>query len=112
MSYEKVEQAKKTIIGTKQAVKAIRAGIVTEVIIALDAEERIIDSSNGGQPRNHNVQVTYVDSKDRTWKCMWHSSRCSRGCDYCVIVFVYKAQRLCFYPKNEPPGCVVLQKKK
>ena len=34
MSYEKVEQAKKTIIGTKQTVKAIHAGIVTEVIIA------------------------------------------------------------------------------
>ena len=48
MSYEKVEQAKKTIIGTKQTVKAIHAGIVTEVIIAQDAEERIDYSSNGG----------------------------------------------------------------
>ena len=25
---------------------------------------------------------------------------------FCAV----KAQRLCFYPKNEPPGCVVLQK--
>ena len=48
MSYEKVEQAKKTIIGTKQTVKAIRAGIVTEVIIAQDAEERVIAPVNGG----------------------------------------------------------------
>ena len=48
MSYEKVKQAKKTIIGTKQTVKAIRAGIVTEIIIAQDAEERIIRSSIGG----------------------------------------------------------------
>ena len=42
MSYEKVERAKKTIIGTKQTVKAIRAGIVTAVIIAQDAEERVV----------------------------------------------------------------------
>ena len=40
MSYEKVEQAKKTIIGTKQTVKAIRSGVVKEVVIAKDAEEK------------------------------------------------------------------------
>ena len=64
MSYEKVEQAKKTIIGTKQAVKAIRAGIVIEVIIAQDAEERII-APVMEEAELHNVQVTYVDSREK-----------------------------------------------
>ena len=62
MSYEKVEQAKKTIIGTKQTVKAIRAGIVTEVIIAQDAEERIITPAME-EAKLASIPVTYVDSK-------------------------------------------------
>lgn len=62
MSYEKVKQAKKTIIGTKQTVKAIEAQLVTEVIVAQDAEERII------RPvlvvaELHRIPVTYVDSR-------------------------------------------------
>jgi large subunit ribosomal protein L7A len=61
MSYEKVEQAKKTIIGTKQTVKAIRAGIVTEVIVALDAEERIVTPVTE-EAALHGIQVTHVDS--------------------------------------------------
>jgi large subunit ribosomal protein L7A len=61
MSYEKVEQAKKTIIGTKQTVKAIRAGIVTEVIIALDADERIIAPAME-EAVIHGIQVSHVDS--------------------------------------------------
>ncbi len=43
MSYEKVKQASKTIIGTKQAIKAIRAGQVKELVVALDAEARVTD---------------------------------------------------------------------
>ena len=61
MSYEKVEQAKKTIIGTKQTVKAIRAGIVTEVIIAQDADERITSPAME-EAANHGIRVTHVDS--------------------------------------------------
>ncbi|CAM3241833.1 ribosomal L7Ae/L30e/S12e/Gadd45 family protein [Filibacter tadaridae] len=64
MSYEKVERAKKTIIGTKQTVKAIRAGIVTEVIIAQDAEERIVTPVLE-EAALHSIQVTHVDSKER-----------------------------------------------
>lgn len=64
MSYEKVEQAQKTIIGTKQAVKAIRAGIVIEIIIAQDAEERII-APVMEEAKLHDIQVTYVDSRDK-----------------------------------------------
>ena len=64
MSYEKVEQAKKTIIGTKQAVKAIRAGIVIELFIAQDAEERVIAPAVE-EAKLHDIQVTYVDSRDK-----------------------------------------------
>jgi len=43
MSYERVKQASQTIIGTKQAVKAIRAGQVTELFVALDADNWVTD---------------------------------------------------------------------
>lgn len=62
MSYEKVKQAKKTIIGTKQTVKAIHRGIVTEIIIAQDAEERII-APVLEEARLRDIKVTLVDSK-------------------------------------------------
>ncbi|MEH7383194.1 50S ribosomal protein L7ae-like protein [Bacillus sp. JJ1533] len=43
MSYEKVLQAKKIIIGTKQAVKAIHSNMVTEIVVAEDADRRVIN---------------------------------------------------------------------
>ena len=43
MSYDKVKQASQTIIGTKQAVKAMRAGQVNQLIIALDADSWVTD---------------------------------------------------------------------
>jgi large subunit ribosomal protein L7A len=43
MSYEKVKQASKTIIGTKQTVKALKSGIVQEVIVAKDADDRMTE---------------------------------------------------------------------
>ncbi|AOV06511.1 ribosomal L7Ae/L30e/S12e/Gadd45 family protein [Sporosarcina ureilytica] len=62
MSYEKVKQAKKTIIGIKQTVKAIQAGKVAEVIIAQDIEERItqqlLEVTN-----EYSIPVTYVASR-------------------------------------------------
>ncbi len=64
MSYDKVEQAKKTIIGTKQTVKAIRAGIVTEVIIAQDAEEKVI-APVLEETELHGIQVTHVESREK-----------------------------------------------
>ena len=42
MSYEKVK-ASQTIIGTKQAVKAMHAGLVSELIVALDADNWVTD---------------------------------------------------------------------
>jgi large subunit ribosomal protein L7A len=43
MSYEKVSQAHKIIVGTKQSVKALKNNEVKEIIIAEDAEERITE---------------------------------------------------------------------
>lgn len=64
MSYEKVEQAKKTIIGTKQTVKAIKAGVVKEVVIAKDAEEKLV-ASVLEEAKLQGVQVNYVDSREK-----------------------------------------------
>ncbi|MEE1132358.1 MAG: ribosomal L7Ae/L30e/S12e/Gadd45 family protein [Caryophanon sp.] len=42
MSYERVKTSQ-TIIGTKQAVKAMHAGLVSELIVALDADNWVTD---------------------------------------------------------------------
>lgn len=42
MSYEKVSQAHKIIVGTKQTVKALKLDQVKELVIAEDADSRII----------------------------------------------------------------------
>lgn len=42
MSYEKVSQANKIIVGTKQSVKALLNNEVREIIIAEDADYRIV----------------------------------------------------------------------
>ncbi|WP_313892880.1 ribosomal L7Ae/L30e/S12e/Gadd45 family protein [Psychrobacillus sp.] len=62
MSYEKVKQAQKTIIGTKQAVKAMKIGLVKEVYIALDVDEKIIELARLTAQEN-NVLIHYVESK-------------------------------------------------
>jgi large subunit ribosomal protein L7A len=41
MSYEKVLQAHKFVIGTKQAVKALKEGNVQELIVASDADPKV-----------------------------------------------------------------------
>lgn len=62
MSYEKVRQAQKTIIGIKQTVKAINAGIVTEVVIAQDVEGHLIQQLLEMTARKQ-ILVTYVASR-------------------------------------------------
>ncbi|MED3661698.1 50S ribosomal protein L7ae-like protein [Ureibacillus sp. FSL K6-8385] len=62
MSYEKVKQATKTFVGTKQAVKAIKAGQVKEIVVAQDAEERIT------QPvialaQEKGIPISFVESR-------------------------------------------------
>lgn len=42
MSYEKVSQAQSIIVGTKQTIKALEDGIVREIVIADDADHRVI----------------------------------------------------------------------
>ncbi len=43
MSYEKVSQAQEIVVGTKQTLKALQDGQVRELIIAEDAEPRVVD---------------------------------------------------------------------
>ncbi|WP_057915211.1 50S ribosomal protein L7ae-like protein [Peribacillus muralis] len=61
MSYEKVLQAKSVIIGTKQAVRALKNNLIQEVIIAVDADiyltGRVIETA-----KELDVPITYVDS--------------------------------------------------
>ena len=61
MSYEKVIQAKSVIIGTKQAVKALKNNLIQEVIIADDADiyltGRVVETA-----KELDVPITYVDS--------------------------------------------------
>ncbi|WP_239457196.1 hypothetical protein [Planococcus versutus] len=41
MSNEKVKQTTEVIIGTKQTVKALKSGIVPEIIVTNDANDRM-----------------------------------------------------------------------
>lgn len=67
MSYEKVSQAYNVIVGTKQAIKALKNGEVKEVVVADDADQRVtnklIQTANELQ-----VPVTKVDSMKKLGK--------------------------------------------
>ncbi|WP_066321256.1 50S ribosomal protein L7ae-like protein [Bacillus sp. FJAT-29814] len=67
MSYEKVLQASKVIIGTKQTVKALREGIVQELVIAADAEAKVT-SPAVNEAERLGVPVQYVDSMKKLGK--------------------------------------------
>lgn len=43
MSYEKVLQAKRIVVGTKQTVKALKSGKMDELLVAKDADPRITE---------------------------------------------------------------------
>ncbi|GAM14820.1 MULTISPECIES: 50S ribosomal protein L7ae-like protein [Bacillaceae] len=67
MSYEKVAQAKKIIVGSKQTVKALKAGEVIELVIAKDADMKV--TANLLQTaREMNTAITYVDSMKKLGK--------------------------------------------
>lgn len=67
MSYEKVAQAKKIIVGSKQTVKALKAGEVIELVIAEDADMKV--TANLLQiAREMNTAITYVDSMKKLGK--------------------------------------------
>ena len=62
MSYDLVKQASKTIIGTKQAVKAMRAGQVSQLIIAFDADSWVTDPAIL-LAKEIGIPISYVNSK-------------------------------------------------
>ena len=62
MSYDLVKQASQTIIGTKQAVKAMRAGQVNQLIIAFDADSWVTDPAIL-LAKEIGIPISYVNSK-------------------------------------------------
>lgn len=67
MSYEKVSQASKIIIGTKQTVKALKTGIVREVIIANDADHLVV-TKVVQTAKEKQVAIQRVDSMKKLGK--------------------------------------------
>lgn len=67
MSYEKVAQAKKIIVGSKQTVKALKAGEVKELVIAKDADAKVT-AELMRSAREMNTAITYVDSMKKLGK--------------------------------------------
>jgi len=67
MSYEKVLQARKIVIGTKQAVKVLKEGTVQEILVASDAEPRLT-AKVVEEALLMDVSVRYVDSMKKLGK--------------------------------------------
>ena len=67
MSYEKVLQAKSIVIGTKQTVKALKQGTIREVVIAQDADQRLV-AKLASVAMEVNVPILYVDSMKKLGK--------------------------------------------
>ena len=67
MSYEKVSQAKKIIIGTKQAVKAIKTDTVSEIVVAEDADRRVINKVLQ-LAKEQQIPISKVDSMKKLGK--------------------------------------------
>ncbi|WP_102272411.1 50S ribosomal protein L7ae-like protein [Cytobacillus massiliigabonensis] len=67
MSYEKVLQAKHVVIGTKQTVKALGQGTVKEVVVAKDADHKVIAKVVNAAEEKF-VPVLYVDSMRKLGK--------------------------------------------
>lgn len=61
MGLERLKQARKKSIGTKQTVKAIEKGTTREVFVARDAEEHITRDVVRAA-RDKGLEVTFVDS--------------------------------------------------
>jgi large subunit ribosomal protein L7A len=61
MSYEKVLQATKIVIGTKQTVKVLKDGTASELIIASDAETKVT-AAVVKLAQDLNIPIIYVDS--------------------------------------------------
>ncbi|CAM3936083.1 50S ribosomal protein L7ae-like protein [Mesobacillus zeae] len=67
MSYEKVTQAKRYIIGTKQSVKALKTGEVAELVVASDADLRIVAGALMAA-KEAGTAISYADSMEKLGK--------------------------------------------
>lgn len=67
MSYEKVLQTKNFIVGTKQTVKALNSGTVQEVVLAKDADAKVLAKVEDAAKKT-GVPVMYVDSMKKLGK--------------------------------------------
>lgn len=67
MSYEKVLQAKEIIVGTKQAVKAIKDGKVKCLVIANDADTKVT-SKVLQVAKEFQIPISNVDSMKKLGK--------------------------------------------
>lgn len=67
MSYEKVEQAKQIVVGTKQTIKTLENGTVREVYIAKDADQRVTAKVIQLCEKKE-VKIGYVDSMKKLGK--------------------------------------------
>jgi large subunit ribosomal protein L7A len=67
MSYEKVSQATKIVIGTKQTVKALKDGLVKEVVVADDADQKVT-AQVIIKSLEYSVPVLHVDSMKKLGK--------------------------------------------
>ncbi|MDP5276875.1 50S ribosomal protein L7ae-like protein [Chengkuizengella axinellae] len=67
MSYEKVKQADRLSIGTKQTLKVIERGSATEVYVAEDADPKVTNKVIS-LCKEKNVNLIYVDSMKQLGK--------------------------------------------
>lgn len=67
MSYEKVSQAHKLCIGTKQTIKMVEAGKAEQVFVAQDADPRVT-SKVVSLCEKSGIDVIYVDSMRKLGK--------------------------------------------
>lgn len=67
MSYEKVKQASKCVVGTKQTLKAIQQQQVLEIIVATDADTKVT-APVIQVAEQQGIPVSYVDSKKKLGK--------------------------------------------
>lgn len=67
MSCDKVKQATKVVIGTKQATKMVEQGKTVEVFVARDADPRIT-SKVINLCKKMGIAITYVDSMKQLGK--------------------------------------------
>ena len=67
MSYEKVLQAKRIIVGTKQTARSLKTEKISELIVAIDADPRLT-SEIVKAAQNAKISIAYVDSMKKLGK--------------------------------------------